>query len=127
MFSFIRYLLLVDACVGLNWLLVSFYHTLIKTSFIHSFVILFHVIVKCLIAVIVCLSFTLRLNEIHEKLTVDSFETALKMKTYILGVEITSIDCFDAVGRHKEYSACKILHPLASHVGDIFGIQANLE
>jgi len=29
--------LLVDVCVGLNWLLVSFfYHTLIKTSFIHS-------------------------------------------------------------------------------------------
>jgi len=30
--------LLVDTCVGLNWLLVSFYHTLIKTSFIHSFI-----------------------------------------------------------------------------------------
>jgi len=29
--------LLVDTCVGLNWLLVSFfYHTLIKTSFILS-------------------------------------------------------------------------------------------
>jgi len=31
-----RYLLLVDASVGLNWLLGFFYHTLIKSSFIHT-------------------------------------------------------------------------------------------
>ena len=41
MFYFFRYLLLVDACVGLNWILVSFWshvNKIIIHSFIHSFI-----------------------------------------------------------------------------------------
>ena len=37
MFYFIHYLLLVDACVGLNWLLVSFLSHVNKNT-IHSFI-----------------------------------------------------------------------------------------
>ena len=41
-----RYILLVDACVGLNWLSASFssYENKITHSFIHSFI---HLFVNC--------------------------------------------------------------------------------